>query len=497
MQLRKTILALAVLAIIGGFAFYVSRQPQPQKNHKLFELKPADIAQIELRGPGRDLVVERAGPDLWRIVKPVAATADNSAVDGLANAIANLEVVDTVDTADQSASDLANYGLETPSTTVFVTTTDHRELPGIMVGRDTPIGSNAYIKTADKPDVMLIGSGFTAESGRTLNDLRSHVLLDLTADQINRVAITNADGSAIEIQRKGDSWKIIKPREYPADDAAVQQLIDMLATARVTDFVEENPQDLEKFGLAKPALEFEVDGGKDNAKHSVAIGFKQPEASSNAVYARPGEGDRPVVTLADYIIKAVDKTFDDLRDKSVLPFDESKVSRITLIGGPVSIVLERAPGEKWNVIAQGRTAPAEQAVATSMLGQLRDLRGDKIVEDPMTDPQPFGMVHPTLTAALYDQSGTEIGSIYLSQIEATQSNPATGKSVSQTLAYATSNKDKAVYEVQPSQVVDLENTANKLRGDTELKPAVPGNPLPAVTPLKPAVPGNPLPAPTY
>jgi hypothetical protein len=277
----------------------------------------------------------------------------------------------------------------------------------------------------------------------------------------------------------------------------VQQLIDMLATARVTDFVEDNPLDLEKFGLAKPALEFEVDGGKDNAKHSVAIGFKQPEASSNAVYARPGEGDRPVVTLADYIIKAVDKTFDDLRDKSVLPFDESKVSRITLIGGPVSIVLERAPGEKWNVIAQGRTAPAEQAVATSMLGQLRDLRGDKIVEDPMTDPQPFGMVHPTLTAALYDQSGTEIGSIYLSQIEATQSNPATGKSVSQTLAYATSNKDKAVYEVQPSQVVDLENTANKLRGDTELKAAVPGNPLPAVTPLKPAVPGNPLPAPTY
>src|SRR5580698_246857 len=292
MQLRKTILALAVLAIIGGFAFYLSREPQTQKNFKLFNLKPEDIARIELRGPGRDLVVERAGPGLWRIVKPVNAAADNSAVDAVASAIANLEVVDTVDTADQSAADLANYGLETPSTTVVVTTTDHRVLPGVMVGRDTPVGSNSYIKTADKPAILLIGSGFTAESGRTLNDLRSHVLIDLTADQINRVAITHADGSAIEIQRKGDAWKIIKPREYPADDAAVQQLIDMLATARVTDFVEENPQDLEKFGLVKPALEFEVDGGKDNAKHSVAIGIKQPDASTNAVYARPGEGDR-------------------------------------------------------------------------------------------------------------------------------------------------------------------------------------------------------------
>ena len=275
-----------MLAIIGGFAFYVSRQPEAQKNYKLFNLASADIAQIELHGPARDLVIERAGPGLWRIVKPVAAAADNGAVDALANAIANLEIVDTVDTGAQTAGDLANFGLENPAVTVTVTTKDKRVLPGIMVGKDTPIGGNAYIKTTDKPAVLLIGAGFTAESGRTLNDLRSHVLIDLTADQMNRVAVTHADGSAIEIARQGDDWKIIKPREYPADKAAVQQLLDVIASARVAEFVEDQPADLEKFGLAKPALEFEVNGGKDNAKHSMAIGFKQPEAAKSAVYAR-------------------------------------------------------------------------------------------------------------------------------------------------------------------------------------------------------------------
>jgi hypothetical protein len=81
--MRKTLLALLVLAIIGGFAFYVSRQPEPEKNHKLFDLKPDDIARIELRGPGRDLVVVRDGPSLWRIVKPVQSPADNSIADAL------------------------------------------------------------------------------------------------------------------------------------------------------------------------------------------------------------------------------------------------------------------------------------------------------------------------------------------------------------------------------------------------------------------------------
>src|SRR5579863_3744575 len=229
MQLRKTILALVALAIIGGFAFYVSREPVPQKNYKLFNnLAAADIAQIELRGPGRDLVIERAGPGLWRIVKPVAAGADNGAVDAVANAIANLEVVDTVETGAESASDLANFGLENPSVTVTVTTKDKRVLPGIMVGGDTPVGGNAYIKTTDSPAVLLIAAGFTAESNRTLKDLRSHALVSLTADQVNRVAITHADGSTIEIVRKGDDWNIIKPREYPADKAAVQQLIDSI-----------------------------------------------------------------------------------------------------------------------------------------------------------------------------------------------------------------------------------------------------------------------------
>ena len=496
MQSRKTLLALLVLAIIGGLAYYVSRQPEAQKNYKLFNLKPEDISRIEFRGPARDLVIERTPLALWRIVKPVNTAADNSAVDGVANAIANLEVADTVDSSGTTAAELANFGLENPAVTITVTTRDQRVLPGIMVGRDTPIGSNTYIKTTDKPAVLLIGSGFTAESGRTLNDLRSHVLIDFTADQMNRVAVSHADGSVLEIVRQGDDWKIVKPRPYPADKAAVEHLLDAIVNARVSDFVLENPDNLDKFGLAHPSLEFEVSGGKDNAKRSVAIGFKQPEAAKSAVFARVGEGDRPVCTIADYIVKAVDKSFDEMRDKTVIAFDESKVARMTLIGGPVSIVLERVPGGKWNVIAGGRTTAAKPEVASSMLDQLHDLKGTRIVEDPMTDPRPFGMVNPTLTAVLFDQGGKEIGSIYLSQIEATrQPDRATEKSTTQTFGYATSSADKAVYEVLPAQVVDLENTASTLKGDTEPKPATAATPAATASPAAIPPMASPTPSP--
>jgi Domain of unknown function (DUF4340) len=477
MQSRKTLLALLVLAIVGGFAYYISRQPAPQKNHQLFDLKPDEIAQIELRGPARDLVIQRNGPSLWRIVKPVQTPADNSIADGIANAISGLQVVDTV---DENPADLANFGLENPANTVIVTTTDKRILPGIMVGSDTPVGNNSYIKTTDKPAVLLIPAGFTVAAGRTLKELRSHVLVGLTADQMNRVAVSHPDGSVIEVARKGDDWMITKPREYPADKAAVQQLLDVIVGARVAEFIEDNPQDLQKFGLARPALQFEVSGGKDNAKETVLIGFKQAEAGKSAVYARVAEGNQPISTVADYIVKAVDKSFDDLRDKTVLEFDESKVARITLIGGPVSILLERAPGDKWNVVAEGKTVPAKLEVASSLLDQLHELKGTKIVQNPMTDPKPFGMLNPTLTATLSDHSGNPIGSIYVSEIEETtrSENPSV-KPISQNFGYATSSADKAVYQITPEQVVDLENTGSTLKSEVEPKPTPSPSPSPA------------------
>ncbi len=483
MELRKTFLALVVLAIVGGFAYYINRHPEAQQKHKLFKLAPADIAKIELCGPGRDLVMVRSDDKTWRIVKPFATAADNNAVDDMARAIANLEVLDTV---ESKPGDLANFGLANPAVTITVTTKDKHELPGIMIGSDTPIGSNTYIKTTDKPAVLLISSGFTAQSGRTLKDLRSHVLVNLTPDQMKRVSITHPDGATIEIVRDGDTWKITKPREYPADQTVVKSLLDVISHAHVTEFIEDNPTDLDKFGLANPSLKFEVDGGKDDAKYSVAIGFEEPEASKKAVYARTNQDDRPVCTIGDYIVKAVDKSFDDLRDKTVLRFDQSKVARITMFGGPISIVLQRTPDNKWSVIAQGKTVPAKPEVVVSLLGQLHDLQGSRIVEDPMTDPQRFGMVHPTLTTVLYDRDSKEIGSIKVSQIEAIMKpNGPAQKAEKKTFGYATSSAGTAVYQVAPGQVVDLENTASTLKDEAAPKPAKPSKsatPAPAASP---------------
>jgi len=485
MQLRKTFFALAILAIVGGLAYYSSLQPAPEKGHKLFAIAASDIAQIEMRGPGRDLVIQRGAPGLWQIVKPVRAEADNTTADALAAALANLEIIETV---DDHPADLAPFGLENPAATVTVTTRGKRVLPGVELGGNTPIGGNSYIKTTTGPAVLLVAPGFAAQASKSLNDVRSRVLFGFTADQIKRVVIGHADGSQMELVHSFNGWTITKPTNYPADPAAVRKLLDALATMRIADFADEHPTDLSSYGLEQPSLTIELYGDKATDRESLAVGIKQPVAGSDAVFVRRGEGDRPVCTVASYIVSVVSKSFDDLRDKTVMRFNPDAVARVTLIGGPVSLVLERAGKERWQVRSQGRVAAAETTVAESLLTQLQGLKGTRIVEDPMTDPKRYGMVNPNLTATLADASGKDLGTINLSLIEMTVgSQDPSQKPTRQDAGYATSTADQAVYEIPADLVTDLEGTASRLKQDAAPQPsataaATPAPPTPASSP---------------
>ena len=345
MRLRNTIIVIALLALVGGYALYLGHQPAPEKTPKLFKIVPTDIQRIELRSPTRDIVVDRAKDGTWRITQPIDAPADRATVDGVAGAIANLEIADT---AEEHPADLAPFGLAKPAVTVTVTAKDRRVLPAISVGKQTPIGSQAFIKSADKPAVMLVEAGFPTMVEKSVNDLRSRALIALKPADIRRIVIARGNGGVtLEMERKGDNWTIVKPTPYAADQVAAQQFLDAVTAAQVTEFTEDHPADLSKYGIANPSLTVELYGGKNNAEESLRFGFNVPEAYKNAIYVRRGEGaDQPVCTVANMVFNSANKSLDDLRDKTLITLDQSQVGRIVITGGPFNETLARAAGGK-------------------------------------------------------------------------------------------------------------------------------------------------------
>lgn len=469
MPLRNTIVVLFLLLVIGGYVLYLRYQPAPELTPKLYKLETKDIATIELHSPDRDIVLEHEKNGDWKIVKPINVDAERSAIDAIASDIAGLQVTGT---AEDKPADLAPFGLAVPAVIVTVTTRDHKTLPSILVGKPTPIGNSGFIKRSDQPAVLLVSSTFGAEVNKQVNDLRSRSIFKLKPPQVRKIVIER-NGETLELDRSGDNWSFTKPRDYPADKDAVTTMLNTLDNARAVEFFSDGAADPAKYGLAEPSLGITLYGPGDQPGETVNFGFKQPEASANATYAVSGNASQnPVYTLTNDVVAAVNQSFDELRDKTVMRFDPAKVAGITFVGGPVDETLERGADGKWRITADDKSAPAESPVAQSLLDQLHELKATKIVENPMTDPKRYGMVAPTVTVTIRDDQGRSLGKLRVSVLEVTVSpKDSDEKPQTRTFGYATTSLDSAVFEIPAQAVTDLENTGNRLHSDVVPSPS--------------------------
>jgi hypothetical protein len=468
MRPRNTIIALVVLLLIGGYALTVSFYSKPEETQKLFKVSPDDIAKIELRYPDRDLVIERKKGGTWRITKPIGAEADQTTADNLAHAIAECEITRTV---EEKPTDLAPFGLGTPQTVVTVTTFDNKKFPGIEIGKLAPVGFSAYIKTTDKPAVMLTSSGFPPGMNKTLDQLRNRELMTFKVGDVQKLTLQKDTGAAIEVDREGDNWKIVKPVAYPADSTQVRQLLSTLVNAKVADFVSDAPANVTQYGLETPHLTVVVNlGNLPAAQQSLLFGFKQTEQGKDGVYVRRGES-APIYTVHQFVMSGVDKSVLDLRDKTVLNFDPSIVASAIVKSASGAFALRRGADGKWSVVESGKPAPnltlgkasgaaADAAVVERFLDEMRELKGVSIIADPMPNAALFGLDNPAVDITLMGKDGKPIGELKLAKLSVKPAAPlAPNEPQAPSVEYyATATPGKAVYSLTDFSFSELNKT---------------------------------------
>ena len=480
MRFRNTLIALIVLILIGGYAFvnYYFSKPEPART--AYNIKGDDLAKIDLKYPDRELVVERKAGEPWMITKPVGATADQNSANNLARAIAECQITKTV---EEKADDLKPFGLDKPQVVVTVTDTKGKTLPGLEVGKNTPVGFSSYLKYTDKPEIMLAGSAFSSGMNKTLDQMRDRELMSFRIDDVQKLVITHDDGAQIVVDRDGDKWKISQPASYDADPTQVRQVLTTLGDSKVADFVTDAPTNAAQYGLEKPHLVATVYLSHGGAQESLLFGFKQKESGKDGIYVRRGER-APIYTVAPWVMSGVDKTVLNLRDKTVLTFDPSKVETITLNpADKPEFTIKRAEGGKWNVVADSKTAPADVPVVERFMDQIRDLKGNSIIMDPLKSPAMFGMDKPTLVITLQDKDGHALGQLRLAKIDVKAAQNAGSTEPASSSArneyYAASNASTALYSTDDFLFSQLNKNADEFRAK-ETAPA----PAPAASPSK-------------
>ena len=156
-------------------------------------------------------------------------------------------------------------------------------------------------------------------------------------------------------------------------------------------------------------------------------------------------------------------------------FDPLKIGRLEIENHGKQFTLSRDPAGKWQVADGGKSSSANGQAVQTFLDELAILKGEKIVQDPMTDPRKVSMDKPTEQIAIFGLDGKKIGTVKLAQIHTSvqvapaqdddepDSKSKAERTETRIENYATSTAGTAVYSLRESDFSQFDMNADQFQ----------------------------------
>jgi len=382
----RSLLVLLVLALgLGAYIYFVEYEREPsgtETKDKAFSVAAADINELTIRSASAQTTTLRRAEGGWSLVAPVAAPADNAAVESIVSSLESMEIERVL---DENPTALAQFGLEAPPIQVTFKTTGGASHQ-LSLGIDTPTSSGTYARVDDNPRLLLVPAFLKTGFDKAPFDLRNRRVLEVTRESIDRVALATPGTAPVELRREGVDWRLTSPVAARADFSPADGLISRIATAQMSSIVTEGsnptPAELRTWGLDTPQLTVTVGAGSTTA--TLAIGAAKDDT---AVYAR--DMARPLVfTVESSLLADLKKQPADLRVKDVFAFNAFSALTLEVSHASTAVAYAKSvPAAGADPAAQptwARTKPdagdVNQTALTDLLNALSSLRADRFAD---------------------------------------------------------------------------------------------------------------------
>lgn len=227
-------------------------------------------------------------------------------------------------------------------------------------------------------------------------------MLEIPQNQIAKLELRRIGAEPVRLE-KAAAWALQAPVSLPADQDAVGGLVSALASLTSDRLVDEKATDFKPYGLTSPILSVIV-GRKDGKTHTLLIGDDSP--SGSAAYARV-EGDARLFTIPTSTKALFDKTWRDLRDKRLLPFDSEKLTRVELTAKGAAIEFGKNNANAWTIL-RPKALRADNFTAEELVRKLKEARME-VTNDTEAEaaiPAKFAAATLVGAATVTDQKGT-------------------------------------------------------------------------------------------
>lgn len=364
MRSRNLIILAFVAIAIGVFIFFVERH-QPTTNERLERvdrvfgnLDGDTVVALELE-TGHGPVRLAKTDEEWRLVEPLNYPADATAVKTLVDAIANLDSVRTLSTGEVAPGD---YGLDAPVLGVTLVDDQDRRFT-LVVGDETPLGSNRAVKTGANEEIILVPGLFVATLDKPVDEWRSRDVIDLLEHDVESIEIETAE-DRISVRQLGERWQLLEPLVDLADPDQMRSLISELNALRASEFLSDDLDGVE-LGLDPPAYRVQLKPRDSDETVTLELSVANEEAGT-VVCRRDGSD---LFRVPSSIAIRLSKAPVLWRSDKVWPLTSWDVAKIEIAGSTEEVVLDRVDG-LWQADDGGEIDNPE---VSRRLGALADL----------------------------------------------------------------------------------------------------------------------------
>lgn len=265
----------------------LTAEPFKFRDRTIARFSDADRAVVE-RGFRKSVFVRQDGA--WKMTEPVAAEAEQAALDDLIASAARLRADEFV---AERPVDSRKYGLDAPEARWRMIAND-RDVLDLSVGVKEAHSDRRYAKLAGSDTVFLLDP---AMSNRLMAEYRRRqAWAAVGPDQIESLVYGVGDKTLV-LQRADGRWQVPGRPEQAVNSTAIDDLVTTLASLKVERFIVDKDADLRTFGLLNPTrtVVIRARGGKPLILY---LGSHEP--GSKRLYARVLDNARSdVFTLSE------------------------------------------------------------------------------------------------------------------------------------------------------------------------------------------------------
>ncbi len=430
----KTGVAVLLLAGLVSYYWFVERKTEPKPEGErakvtVCTLDRAKAKEITLSAPATATIRLQKEGGSWTLAAPTAAPADAGAVDSMLTQVEKLEADEVV--AEQ-ASDLAQYGLATPSRTVSVSLEGSKDPVVVQFGAKAPDGSSLYAKTAAASKIYLIPSWIESSFDKKPFDLRDRDILHVKRDDVRSMEVTGPEGGYALARTDAGDWAFTKPIATRAGRWAVDGLLGTIENLRMDSVAAEEAKDAKeigRFGLEKPSRSVTL-VTKDGQAHTLEVGngIAEPAASPSPSPSPAGKPEKPkpskyyvrragsglVALVPATLVEDLAKGMGELRAKRLLEVAtyETESFEVTAAGKKKTYT-KATTKEKdgFDKTQWKRTSPdAKDVDTTKVEDALFKLGGVEVTEfvDQPQDPAAYGLDAPILKVTVKSKGESSI-----------------------------------------------------------------------------------------